>query len=776
MNRGLKEPRTAAIVTTPPESREPQAQPRARSRLSRALSPAVDPPEPRQRSRVAMLVAALSIAGAIVAAVREWIGTTNDVEDRYQVAALEHLRASDERARLAESAARMGVWEWDLGTGFVWSEGLESVFGLKPGEAATAASLFDRIHPDDRTQTLERFQAAGREHRDIDLEFRAVRPDGEVRWLYGRGSLVPETRRESARMVGITMDITERVETLEALAGALKESRDALALRDAFVDSTLTAIALFDHEMRYIRVNEAAAEINGIPVAAHLGRRLEEVLPSVGPAAAARYRIVWATGRPMPLEEISGETPAQPNVRRWWEHSAVPVRDSSGTIMAIAVIFNEITSRKLAELGLRDSELRERFLLDTTTELLSSVDENEIVSKGAHLSVPQLGDICTIGLFETMPFAPTIATAADDGYHRALISRMKLRDWSAHPGSSERVGDVLARGEPIFIADFADDWIEACAPTDEQRDIAMRIGARSVVCVPLNTHGKTIGVATFATTQSRRRYGEADLALATEFARRVSIIAENARLLTELRQAAEDLRDANAAKDEFLGLVSHELKTPITTILGNAEVLRLRYGRLDTEMRTQALDDIHADASRLQGLIDNLLILARPERGLQMEMEPVILPRIVEHVVEAHRRRLPGRMISVRASDSSVMVLASVDWVEQVMNNLISNAHKYSPKGAPIEITVEAVGGEMIVDVLDRGTGITPEESERIFEPFYRSPRLAGGTPGIGVGLAVCKRLIEAQHGRLWARPRQGGGSDLGFALPTVDAADALHE
>ena len=703
--------------------------------------------------------------------VREWVGATNDVEDRYQVVALEHVRVSDERTRLAESAARMGLWEWDLGTSFVWSEGLDRVYGFEAGEPLTYASVVERIHPEDRERTVKVLQAAAREQRDVDVEFRIVRMDGETRWLYSRGSMMPGSATQPARMVGVMMDTTERIETREALQQALAESSDALALVDAIIDTTPTAIVLLDHDMRFVRVNEAAAEINGLPIEDHLGRRLEDVLPVVGPAAAARYRKVWQTGQPMPVEEIPGETPAQPGVTRWWDHSAVPVHDTSGEIAAVAVIFNETTARKRAEQALRESERREHFLSDVTTELISSLDEKEVVAKVARMSVPTLADICAIRLFDES----LALTAAIDGggeRERALIAAVRLRSWRAHPGSNELVGDVLARGKPLVVPEFTEEWVSACAPSDEQRSIARSVGAHSILAMPLIARGRTMGVATLVMTKSGRRFDEGDVAFTTEFAGRVSVIADNARLLSDLRDTAEDLRHANAAKDDFLGLVSHELKTPITTILGNAEVLQRLFDRLDAESRRQALGDIHTEAGRLQRLIDNMLILARLERGHRMDMEPVILPRIVDRVAEMHRRRAPDRPIKVLSEDGDGVVLASEDYVEQVVNNLLSNAEKYSPAGTLIEIAVGRKKDEVTVDVLDRGSGIAPEDAERIFEPFYRSPRTADQAQGIGVGLAVCKRVIEAQDGRLWARPRPDGGSDFGFALPVIERHD----
>jgi K+-sensing histidine kinase KdpD len=107
--------------------------------------------------------------------------------------------------------------------------------------------------------------------------------------------------------------------------------------------------------------------------------------------------------------------------------------------------------------------------------------------------------------------------------------------------------------------------------------------------------------------------------------------------------------------------------------------------------------------------------------------------------------------------------------VEQVIRNLLSNAEKYSSLTTPIEVRIERVANSMAISVLDRGRGFAPEEAELIFTPFYRSPRTADVAGGVGIGLAVCKRLIEVQGGRIWAHPRQDGGAEIGFSLPLAE-------
>jgi signal transduction histidine kinase len=237
------------------------------------------------------------------------------------------------------------------------------------------------------------------------------------------------------------------------------------------------------------------------------------------------------------------------------------------------------------------------------------------------------------------------------------------------------------------------------------------------------------------------------------------------------RSAAADLRETVAAKDEFLGILSHELKTPITTILGNAQVLRRTNATLSSDERLGALDDIEESADRLHRLIDNLLVLSRIESGQRIEREPHLARRIVEGVVAEHLKRHPLRQIDMEVDAPLTPVLLHRDYFEQVMRNLLSNAEKYSPPNAPIEIRIERDHEYLVVKVMDRGAGIPPEEAEHIFSAFYRSPTTAGRAKGAGVGLAVCRRLLEAQEGEIDVSPRDGGGSCFSVRLPNQPEA-----
>jgi PAS domain S-box-containing protein len=245
----------------------------------------------------------------------------------------------------------------------------------------------------------------------------------------------------------------------------------------------------------------------------------------------------------------------------------------------------------------------------------------------------------------------------------------------------------------------------------------------------------------------------------------------NAELEERVRERTVELTRANAAKDEFLGMISHELKTPITVIAGNAEALTRHGAALTPEQRDAALLDVRIEADRLQRIVDNLLVLARLEGGQDIGREPLRLDLLVKSRVQSHRARYPRRTIETTV-DGPVLVDASPVYAEQVLRNLFSNAEKYSPAEGAISVSVDNNDRESVVTVEDHGAGVPEDEMKRLFTPFYRSKSTAAYAPGAGIGLAVCKRLVEAQGGHIWAERRDEGGMRFSFSLPRAEAEE----
>jgi PAS domain S-box-containing protein len=236
--------------------------------------------------------------------------------------------------------------------------------------------------------------------------------------------------------------------------------------------------------------------------------------------------------------------------------------------------------------------------------------------------------------------------------------------------------------------------------------------------------------------------------------------------ITERRRAEDALLASNAVKDEFLGLVSHELRTPVTTIFGNARLLRDRGARIPEPDRQSMVADIAEDSERLLGIIENLLLLTRLGASPNIDLEPQVLAHVVRKSIDSFRRRHPGRTVTLHSEPRHIIVEADRTYLELVMENLLSNADKYSPAHSEVDVVMRIDGPEACVSVLDHGIGMGEADAAKLFTPFYRTDAAKSHANGIGIGLAVCKRVIDSQGGRIWARPRQGGGSELAFALP----------
>jgi signal transduction histidine kinase len=225
-----------------------------------------------------------------------------------------------------------------------------------------------------------------------------------------------------------------------------------------------------------------------------------------------------------------------------------------------------------------------------------------------------------------------------------------------------------------------------------------------------------------------------------------------------------------AERDEFLGLVSHELRTPLTVIVGTALTLLRGRDSLTPEV-ADGLDEIHESARRLQRLLENMLVLSRiGSDGVQEEVEPQVLTRLVERTVDDFRRMAPERTVRLARPDGLPIVLANPTHVDQVVWNLLTNAAKYSAPDQPIDVELREDRATGMVECLvsDRGPGIPPDEQDAIFEPHYRTGSGRAAAGGLGLGLSVCRRLVELQGGTITLDSRPGGGSTFRFTLPAA--------
>jgi two-component system, OmpR family, sensor histidine kinase KdpD len=334
-------------------------------------------------------------------------------------------------------------------------------------------------------------------------------------------------------------------------------------------------------------------------------------------------------------------------------------------------------------------------------------------------------------------------------------------------------GDPLARAAAAVLTMVAADGRAAvvCAdrrlvrpgatPTEVDAVAINRPDARAV-CLPLDVAGHRVGVlwvsgrAPFALDPERRR-------LLTALAYYAALATERARLGREAEHAAA-LREANRLKDFVLASVSHDLRTPLTTIKALAHAVARKGDAAGGEIEQQA--------DRLSRLVANLLDLSRLQGGIfPMTLEPNTAEDLVGAVTRQVVGLLDGRRLTTAVDVTQPALVGRFDFVNslRILNNLIENAIRVSPGSGTVELTVRRVGETLRFAVADRGPGVPPEERDRIFEPFYRAATALPDGGRMGLGLSIARRLADAQGGAVRYEPRPGGGSVFSLELPALD-------
>ncbi|WP_437562061.1 ATP-binding protein [Sorangium sp. So ce542] len=432
--------------------------------------------------------------------------------------------------------------------------------------------------------------------------------------------------------------------------------------------------------------------------------------------------------------------------------------------------------RRAAEAAERERALElPRFLDAASVVLADSLDYPTTLARVAQLAVPVLADFCLVDLLdEEEGTFRRVSVACADPSQAALAEEAKrftlmLDGNREHPSTR-----VFIERASLLVERCTEEDMRAIAHDEEHLRVMRAMGGRSYMCVPLARRGRLFGTLTFIAAQSGRRYSREDLAGAEELARRCALAVDNARLY-------KDAQSAIALRDEFLSIASHELKTPLTPLSLQIQILTRRAPELCPDKErlawlTDRLGLVRRQGERLRRLVDNLLDISRISAGrLALELEPVRLSEIVRQVVarfhEGGEIAESGSRVTVSAGDDG-----AGNWdrlrLEQVVDNLVSNALKYG-QGKPIEIAVDSAGSSATLTIADHGIGIAPENLGRIFGRFERavSARHYGG---LGMGLYITRQLVEALDGSIEVSSVLGEGSTFKVTLPLAGPAASL--
>ncbi|MBM2832018.1 MAG: hypothetical protein HW414_1070 [Dehalococcoidia bacterium] len=302
----------------------------------------------------------------------------------------------------------------------------------------------------------------------------------------------------------------------------------------------------------------------------------------------------------------------------------------------------------------------------------------------------------------------------------------------------------------------------------------LRGRTRSFISAPLTQHSRNIGSLIMVSFRDSQAFSESSRRLLQAIADYITIAVERAQLTKEAEES-RSLYEADRLRSEFISSVSHELRTPLTLIKGYSTSLLRQDVSWDEGTQREFLQVIDEKTDLLHDLIDKLLQSAKLEAGaLKLEKEPLLLPRLARKVVDDAGMRAKKHNLSLAFASSFPVVEADVRCMEQVLQNLVQNAIKYSPEGSEIVIAGEVEDGRVVVSVSDQGIGVSPEHQDKVFERFYRvnSPETRG-VPGSGLGLSITKGHVEAHGGRVWLESAAGKGSKFYFSLPVEHAEKA---
>ena len=540
---------------------------------------------------------------------------------------------------------------------------------------------------------------------------------------------------------------------------ALRESEQRFRqLADAMPQIVWTARP--DGNIDYL--NRRWTEFTGLPQTVGNEGWGQILHPDDAPLANERWAASLASGAPFEMEMRLLDRRQQSY--RWHLIRTVAVPDGDGKVARWFGTGTDIHEQKRAEES-------SRFLAEASAELAGVVDYESTLQKVANLAVPYFADWSAVDLADDDGNLRRLAVAHQDPDKIALVQEL-MRDYPPDPQAPGGAFAVLRTGKPELVSEITDEMLVQGAKDERHLRLIRSLGLKSYICVPLVVSGNTLGVLTFATAESGRKYTDADLALATDLAHRAAVAIEN----TQLYQA---LRDTDRRKDEFLATLAHELRNPLAPVRNALQILKMP--RVDAQTVERSREMMERQVHHLVRLVDDLLDVSRVMRGkIELRKERVELATVVARAVETVQPLVDaqGHQLSVRMPSDSLLLDADPVRLAQVVGNLLTNAAKYTEPNGRIWLTAERDGDMAVLRVRDNGIGIAPHMLPRIFELFvqvdHASTKAQGG---LGIGLTLVKNLVEMHNGIVQARSEGlGQGCEFVVRLPLVaQATDQDH-
>ena len=686
---------------------------------------------------------------------------------------------SDLDAYFAESvhyiieSAKIGLWDWDILTGdIVFSRQWLDLVGYGDGESpATIDAMTQLIHPEDKPVVLHMIaDFLSGEADSFDNQFRLIRKDGTIIWIYERGI---HTGRDSngkpLRMLGITQDISSLKKMEEEAQQAKKDLEDTQQLNRLLFDANPYINVVVDNQFHVLDCNPQAVEYFGFSSADELRTnwtaRINEAIPKHQADGRESIPLMTRYNDAIRNGFVDFET------ELWKDNRLTPSRVIFKKIpwkdsFAIAIYLVDLLSLKEAknELVRRDRLLR--IINENAAKLLAS-------------DPGSLGNT-------VLNFLKNIASAVDASrvsvcenfQENGKLLRRLLFEWDEGSDESKDQSsgiiycfdDIPQIRDSLMRNITVNDIISNRGP-EEQAVMSAR-GTHSILIIPLFYQGNFWGSLSFEDCQEERYFPSSEeSAIHSAGVLIVSAIIRN-KITQNLIRAREEALISSRAKSEFLSRMSHEIRTPMNAIIGMTAIA-LRSN--NSEKMKYCLEKIENASGQLLGIINDILDMSKIEANkFEIMQKEFNFERMIENMVN---------MIHVKANEKKQHLFVDFDEtfsrsvisdelrLGQVILNLLSNAVKFTPENGNITLKIgqQAIGGEKVllrVEVIDTGIGVSDEQKERLFSSFEQADgsitRKYGGT---GLGLALCKKIISLMGGNIWLESEFGKGSTFIFEV-----------
>ncbi|MBN8228127.1 PAS domain S-box protein [Corallococcus macrosporus] len=550
------------------------------------------------------------------------------------------------------------------------------------------------------------------------------------------------------RSLAVLIDVTERKRT----EGALLESEKRLR---AILDNAPTVFFLLDTQERFLFVNREWERLFHRTREQVAGRTVFDVFrPDIAEALHRANRDIFKAGVSVEREErLAHDDGIHIHLTQKF-----PLRDATGTVYALCGIATDITERK-------QMEVSQRFLAEASRELVASLDYETTLQRVAELAVPVLADLCVVFVrTETEPLRPV--AMADHSPARAAAVREFLQRHPPDPEAPHGPAHIVSTGS-LETSEASKGLLDPLGLAEERWALVRTLQGRPTLGVPLRARGRTLGVLYLVSPAPGRTYTQAELALTEELGRRAAVAIDNAQLYCS---AQESIR----ARDEFLSIASHELKTPLTSMRLRVQQLESAVAAsrtLPVERVAKLLEVFKSQLQRLSHLAEHLLDVSRiNEKRLTLRPEELDLTSLARDVTDhlAEQFQKAGCRFELLAPEP---VWGAWDRLrmEQIMLHLLTNAMKYGA-GRPIRMEVTSHEGRARLVVEDHGMGIPLEAQARIFERFERAASRNYG--GLGLGLFITRQLVEAHGGSIRVESEPGQGATFIVELPPRTPTD----